>query len=64
MGPFLNFYTGENNWNEENKTIWLNKRDKFSGILRGWSQKLSQWLITENGSSEIFLCALGVVMVK
>lgn len=33
----------------------VNKRDKFSGILSGWSQKLLQWLITVNDSSEIFL---------
>lgn len=46
MCPFLHFYTGENFWNEENKTIWWTKGINFQAFLRGWSQKLLQWLIT------------------
>lgn len=42
----------------------VNKRDKFSGILRGWSQKLLQWLITVNDSSDLFLHVLGVGVAK
>jgi hypothetical protein len=40
----------------------VNKRDKFSGILKGWSQKLWQWLITEPGNSGIFWYVLALEM--
>lgn len=42
----------------------VNKRDKFSGILRGWSQKLLQWLSTVNDSSDIFLHVFGVGVAR
>lgn len=54
----------KNIWNEENKNNMVNKRDKFSGILRDWSQNLFQWLITVNDSRDVFLHVFGVGVAK